>query len=251
MLIDPRYGPRTAVCRHTECQLGDRLCGRDLLGLLLGLSDTAHDYSITSFEVLRGHVAAAGQRHRWGARDPRGAHGHREEAAGCRAPTRYGKSFCPQGRHHVGLRLALAGLLAVWQVIGLPDSPYFPAPLSWVSALVDIWGSGALLSGVLATLQTFRGAAPPADWATPAPVGRTPYAVIDRRDVGPVFEPSLRLRRRPTVRGGTPVMDWEAEVGPAGQRPGMRDTATLRTAHATVARRHCVNTDTCIAPWRC
>lgn len=49
----------------------------------------------------------------------------------------------------------LAGLLAVWQVLGSPDSPYFPAPLSWVSALVSLWGSGALLSGVFATLQTF------------------------------------------------------------------------------------------------
>lgn len=51
--------------------------------------------------------------------------------------------------------LPLAGLLAVWQLAGSPRSPYFPTPSSWVEALVDLWGSGALQGAVIATMRTF------------------------------------------------------------------------------------------------
>lgn len=51
--------------------------------------------------------------------------------------------------------LPLALLLAVWQIVGSPQSPYFPAPSSWAGALVGPWQDGSLLDAVMATMRTF------------------------------------------------------------------------------------------------
>lgn len=54
----------------------------------------------------------------------------------------------------IGL-LPLAVGLAIWQMIGNPDSPYLPPPSTWVSAVADLWDSGQLQPGLRATAEAF------------------------------------------------------------------------------------------------
>lgn len=49
----------------------------------------------------------------------------------------------------------LAVLLGAWEVLGSPQSPLFPTPSSWATALLDLMEAGRLGPGVVATLRTF------------------------------------------------------------------------------------------------
>lgn len=66
-------------------------------------------------------------------------------------------SKAPRGRAATPLHglLPLLALLAVWQVAGSAGSPYFPAPSSWIPALLDLWSGDLLVPAVVATLRTF------------------------------------------------------------------------------------------------
>jgi ABC-type nitrate/sulfonate/bicarbonate transport system permease component len=50
--------------------------------------------------------------------------------------------------------LPLIALLALWQVLGDPQSPYFPPPSQWAVALVERASAGDLLPAVLVTIQS-------------------------------------------------------------------------------------------------
>lgn len=50
--------------------------------------------------------------------------------------------------------LPVIALLAVWQVLGDPRSPYFPPPSAWVAALIGRMSLGDLLPAVLVTFQS-------------------------------------------------------------------------------------------------
>ena len=51
--------------------------------------------------------------------------------------------------------LPLAALLGVWELRASPDSPYFPAPSTWMEGLSDLWGNGVLWPAAVQTLSTF------------------------------------------------------------------------------------------------
>lgn len=51
--------------------------------------------------------------------------------------------------------LPLAALLALWELVGSPDSPRLPAPSAWAPAVWQLWEAGRLGPEVLATLRTF------------------------------------------------------------------------------------------------
>src|SRR5205085_7060804 len=50
--------------------------------------------------------------------------------------------------------LPLALGLVVWQLVGSPRSPYFPAPSTWAQGLADLWRAGALRPAASDTLVT-------------------------------------------------------------------------------------------------
>jgi ABC-type nitrate/sulfonate/bicarbonate transport system permease component len=52
-----------------------------------------------------------------------------------------------------GLTPLIAGL-ALWQIFGDPDSPYFPPPSTWVVAVADLFADGMLLPALGATLES-------------------------------------------------------------------------------------------------
>ncbi|MDN3309760.1 ABC transporter permease [Microbacterium oryzae] len=52
-----------------------------------------------------------------------------------------------------GLTPLVVGL-ALWQVFGSDDSPYFPRPSAWLAAITQLQGEGALLPALGATLQS-------------------------------------------------------------------------------------------------
>lgn len=60
-------------------------------------------------------------------------------------------------RHIPPLRglVPLALGLALWQVIGSDDSPYFPPPSEWWPPLKKLWDAGELGPSIVATLETF------------------------------------------------------------------------------------------------
>jgi ABC-type nitrate/sulfonate/bicarbonate transport system permease component len=71
---------------------------------------------------------------------------------------------CPAPQGHEGRQasfpplrglLPLGVLLAVWQLTGSEQSPYFPPPSAWVRGLHRLWESGMLRPAVGQTLVTF------------------------------------------------------------------------------------------------
>ncbi|MCI2415881.1 ABC transporter permease subunit [Saccharopolyspora sp. K220] len=62
-----------------------------------------------------------------------------------------------QGRGGTPVRglLPLAALLALWQLVGDPDSPYFPPPSEWVAGIQPLLTGNKLLDAVGATSATF------------------------------------------------------------------------------------------------
>lgn len=71
-----------------------------------------------------------------------------------------GKRFKSKSRVKRGNSAPLRGLtplvlgLALWQIFGAVDSPYFPRPSTWVEQIVDFYGSGALLPALGATMRS-------------------------------------------------------------------------------------------------
>ncbi|HWD03795.1 MAG TPA: ABC transporter permease subunit [Amycolatopsis sp.] len=51
--------------------------------------------------------------------------------------------------------LPLALLLVLWQVVGDTSSTFFPPPAVWFTQTSELFAGGGLLTGLLATLQTF------------------------------------------------------------------------------------------------
>ncbi|MFI5613121.1 ABC transporter permease [Amycolatopsis sp. NPDC051903] len=51
--------------------------------------------------------------------------------------------------------LPLALLLVLWQVVGDSSSTFFPPPSAWFTQTLELTSGGALLTGLLATLETF------------------------------------------------------------------------------------------------
>lgn len=51
--------------------------------------------------------------------------------------------------------LPLVALLAVWQVVGDPASPYFPVPTQWALAVAELWSEGELAVAIGWTTATF------------------------------------------------------------------------------------------------
>jgi ABC-type nitrate/sulfonate/bicarbonate transport system permease component len=51
--------------------------------------------------------------------------------------------------------LPLAVGLALWELLGSADNPYFPVPSEWVHALANAHGKGVLLPAFWATFETF------------------------------------------------------------------------------------------------
>ena len=51
--------------------------------------------------------------------------------------------------------LPLGILLAVWQVAGSEQSPYFPPPSTWVRGITRLWENGSLVPAATQTLVTF------------------------------------------------------------------------------------------------
>jgi ABC-type nitrate/sulfonate/bicarbonate transport system permease component len=64
-------------------------------------------------------------------------------------------------RRQSGSALPLRGLLplavglTIWQIVGDPDSPYFPPPSEWARGLTELWSEGLLGPAVSATLTSF------------------------------------------------------------------------------------------------
>jgi ABC-type nitrate/sulfonate/bicarbonate transport system permease component len=54
--------------------------------------------------------------------------------------------------------LPLALGLALWQIFGSRESPYFPVPSEWLRALGELWTAGKLWPAVVTTLTSFAGA---------------------------------------------------------------------------------------------
>ena len=73
-----------------------------------------------------------------------------------RVPRRSGPRRMDVGRFDVvaGL-LPLVVLLVVWEAIGSPDSPFYPAPSSWWPALFTRGQGEDLLPAIVATVRTF------------------------------------------------------------------------------------------------
>lgn len=61
------------------------------------------------------------------------------------------------GRTRLPLRglLPLALALVVWQLVGDPDSPYYPPPSTWWTALSQLQRDGVLLPALGQTMRTF------------------------------------------------------------------------------------------------
>jgi ABC-type nitrate/sulfonate/bicarbonate transport system permease component len=51
--------------------------------------------------------------------------------------------------------LPLGALLALWQVNGSEQSPYFPPPSTWIRGLYRLWANGSLGPAAMETLWTF------------------------------------------------------------------------------------------------
>lgn len=51
--------------------------------------------------------------------------------------------------------LLLVIFLTIWELVGSPDSPFYPAPSSWWPALFRLGGGEAIVPAVLDTVQTF------------------------------------------------------------------------------------------------
>jgi ABC-type nitrate/sulfonate/bicarbonate transport system permease component len=51
--------------------------------------------------------------------------------------------------------LPLGAALALWQLAGREDSPYFPPPSRWAQGLADLWERGLLWPAAVQTLSTF------------------------------------------------------------------------------------------------
>lgn len=79
-------------------------------------------------------------------------------------------------------------LLSVWQLIGSPDSPFFPAPSSWWPALFRLDQGDKIVPAILDTIRTF-GLGLVAATILGVGLGLSVGAsLVVRRGVGPTFE---------------------------------------------------------------
>ena len=87
--------------------------------------------------------------------------------------------------------LPLLALLAAWELVGDPASPYYPPPSTWARAVARLWRDGALVPAAADSLGTFvvaLGAATMVGTALGLLVGRS--AAVDR-----ALRPTLEFTR--------------------------------------------------------